>query len=710
MSEFLAFGIVGLATAAVYAIIGSGLVLTYVTTGTFNFAQGAAGMLAAFAYWQLTVGWGWPVPVALAVVLLVLAPAFGLGIERVVMRPISHLGETERVVVTVSLLSGMIACANAIWNPSVSRSLTPFLSSRAPIRLGPVMISWHQAITMIVAILVAAGLRVLLYRTRAGTEMRATVDDRQLTSLNGGDPVRAARVAWVLSTQLAAVAGILIAPTVTLDSSQLSLLIVSAYTAAIFGRLRSLPMTFAGAVVVGCMESYLNGYLPQNSYLPGLRLAASPLLLLVALLVFRQRQLPGRNRKLHPIRVPTLRGTAVFAAAIAAAGVVLATVLSPADLLTYGPMFSLGLVALSFVPLTGYAGQISLCQLSMAGIGALVWAHLGATGAVWALIAAIAVPAVVGAVIAIPALRLSGIYVALATTAFAIVLDYWVFALPQFRVLGVQVSLFNQGAVNVFGPSLSGHHLTSQRGLMVLAAACLALASGAVALLRRSRYGRRLIALRDSESAYAMLSGTPLTAKLAVFSISAGIAGLGGALYAMQQGSITAQQFQYTAGLPLFLLAVVGGLGSAGTGVFTGESFIGATAATNAVLPWMANLTPIFPGLTGIGLGSNPTGVIPLMRQRLASTGRSRPAIAILVAGTLTAWILRLAGVINGWGLTGAFLIVFVMARLVSRDEPQASKDAAAEGECAEPVEWWGLRRDWRPEDAEALDRELARG
>jgi len=710
MSEFLAFGIVGLATAAVYAIIGSGLVLTYVTTGTFNFAQGAAGMLAAFAYWQLTVGWGWSAPVALVVVLLVLAPAFGLGIERVVMRPISHLGETERVVVTVALLSGMIAAANAIWNPSVSRSLTPYLSSWAPIRIGPVMVSWHQAITMAVAILVAVGLRVLLYRTRAGTEMRATVDDRQLTALAGGDPVRAARLAWVLSTQLAAVAGILIAPTVTLDSSQLSLLIVSAYTAAIFGRLRSLPMTFVGAVVVGCMESYLNGYLPQNNYLPGLRLAASPLLLLVALLVFRQRQLPGRNRKLHPIRVPTVRGTAVFAAAITAAGVILATVLSPSDLLTYGPMFSLGLVALSFVPLTGYAGQISLCQLSMAGIGALVWAHLGASGSLWALIAAIVVPAVVGAVIAIPALRLSGIYLALATTAFAVVLDYWVFALPPFTLLGVRVSLFNQGSVDVAGPALLGHQLTSQRGLMVLAAACLALASAAVALLRRSRYGRRLIALRDSESAYATLSGSPLTAKLAVFAISAGIAGLGGALYAMQQGSITAQQFEYTAGLPLFLVAVVGGLGSAGTGIFTGESYIGGTAALSAVLPWTTSLTPIFPGLTGIGLGSNPTGVIPLMRQRMASIGHSRAAVAVIITGTLAAWILRLAGVINGWMLAAALLLVFVAARLLSRSAGQASADARAEDLAEEPVEWWGLRRAWRPEDAETLDRELARG
>ena len=74
MEQFLTFGIVGLSTAAIYAIIGSGLVLTYTTTGVFNFAQGAAGMMAAFCYWQLVVGWGWPVPISLVIVLLGLAP------------------------------------------------------------------------------------------------------------------------------------------------------------------------------------------------------------------------------------------------------------------------------------------------------------------------------------------------------------------------------------------------------------------------------------------------------------------------------------------------------------------------------------------------------------------------------------------------------------------------------------------------------------
>src|SRR6266568_2323045 len=277
MQQILAYGIVGLSTAAIYAIIGSGLVLTYTTTGVFNFAQGAVGMLAAFTYWQLTIGWGWPVPVALAVVLLVLAPAFGLLVERVLMRPVQGLGEAQRLVVTVALLSGLIATARWIWNPNLVRALPPFFPSAASLRLGPATITWHQAITMIVAVLVAAGLWAVLHRTRTGAEMRAVVDDRALAGLMGADPVRANRVAWILGTQMAAVGGILIAPELTLDATQLSLLIVSAYTAAVFGRLRSLPLTFAGAVVVGGLESYLTGYLPPNNdLLIGLRLAAPP--------------------------------------------------------------------------------------------------------------------------------------------------------------------------------------------------------------------------------------------------------------------------------------------------------------------------------------------------------------------------------------------------------------------------------------------------
>lgn len=712
MEQFVAYGIVGLSTAAIYAIVSSGLVLTYATTGVFNFAHGASGMLAAFSFWQLTVGWGWPVPVALFVILFVLAPAFGLLVERYVLRPVQDLGEAERLVMTVALLSGSIALAQWVWDPNEARPLSAFFADREPFHLGPATITVHQAITMVVAIIVALALWFLLNRTRPGVEMRATVDDRALVGLTGADPLRANRVAWMLSTQLAALGGILIASSVALDAPQLSLMIVSAYTAAVFGRLRSLPMTFVGAVVVGCAESYLAGYLPQNAYLPGLRLAAPALLLLVALLMFPHRQLRHRVRQLVQVPVPSVRGTAVFAAATVTFGVVLASVLSDSDLLTYGPIFSLGTIALSFVPLTGYAGQISLCQLSMAGIGAIAWGHLGAHGQVWALLAAIAIPALVGAVIALPALRLSGIYLALGTAAFAVVLDRWIFGLPAFDVYGVRISQFEQGSLDMAPPALLGWRLDSASELMVFAAVCLALASVGMAALRRGKFGRRLIALRDSEAAYATLGGNLLLAKVLVFALAAGIAGLGGAVYGMQQQSVTAEQFNFVAGLPLFLVAVIGGLGAVGNGLFTGTALVGPLNALVAVVPRLQNLTAILPSLAGIALGRSPEGILSMMRREWAPLGRDPIALPALLAGLSLAFGLRLADVVGGWPLLGGSLVFAVALRVyaASRQGAHAAPAALAVAEPEIPLEWWGVRRPWRPEDKEVLDSGLAGG
>lgn len=708
MEQLLVFGVVGLSTAAIYAIIGSGLVLTYTTTGVFNFAHGAAGMMAAFCYWQLVVGWGWPVPVALAVVLLVLAPGFGLLIERFVLRPVQGLGETERLVITVALLSSLIGIARWVWNPTEPRPLTAFFADREPFHLGAATITWHQALTMLVAVLVAVGLRVLLYRTRTGAEMRATVDDRALVGLTGANPGRANRTAWILGTQLAALGGILIAPTVTLDAAQLSILIVSAYTAAVFGRLRSLPLTFLGAVVVGLMESYLTGFLPQNAYLPGLRLAAPALLLFAALLVFPHRQLRGRERRLRKVPVPTMGGTLVFAGVIVAVGVMLALALDEGQLITYSPLFALGVVALSYVPLAGYAGQISLCQLSMAGIGAVVWTHLGAHGQLWALGAAIVIAAAAGALIALPALRLSGIYLALGTAAFATILDRWIFTLPAFHVLGVRIAFFDQGSVEATGPVFFGFHADSGQEVMVFAAVCLAIASIGVAALRRGRFGRRLIALRDSEAAYATLGGNLLLAKVAVFALSSGIAGLGGALYGMGQRSVTADQFSLVAGLPIFLIAVVGGLGAVGNGLFAGVAYVGPANALIAVAPWTQNLVALLPGLAGLGLAANPDGVVPAMRAEYEPVARDRLAQVLAVGGVVLAWLALLGDLIPWWAFFALTVAVLVAARRLAETRQAA---VGAEPVPAEvPVEWWGVRRDWRPEDEEVLADGVAAG
>ncbi len=158
--------------------------------------------------------------------------------------------------------------------------------------------------------------------------------------------------------------------------------------------------------------------------------------------------------------MPSVRGGLTFAVAMVALGVVLATTLSTPDQFVYGKIFSIGIVALSLVPLVGFAGQISLCQLSFAGIGAVVMAHLGASGDPLALLWAVLIAAAVGAVVALPALRLSGIYLALGTASFAVVLDRWVWNLPKFEVFGwFQVNLFAQGSVGRAAPQGVRHHV-----------------------------------------------------------------------------------------------------------------------------------------------------------------------------------------------------------------------------------------------------------
>ena len=731
MEQFLAYGIVGLTTAAIYAIIGSGLVLTYTTTGVFNFAHGAAGMLAAFTYWQLTAspangGLGWPVPVGLAVVLLVAAPLFGLGVERVIIRPVSALGETEKLVVTVAMLSGLIAVAQWIWNPNFSRTLPGFFPNASPIRLGAASVTWHQLITMIVAIAVAVALRVLLHGTRIGTQMRATVDDRALAGLTGADPDRSNQFAWIFGSQLAAIGGILIAPELPLDATSLSLLVVSAYTAAVFGRLRSLPMTFIGAVVLGLAQAYATGYLPQNANLQGLQVATPALLLFLALLVFPHGRLRGRSIKLHPVPVPTIRGTALFGLATIAFGVILATTLSASDLVSFGPIFSFGLIALSFVPLAGYAGQVSLAQLSLAAIGALTWVHLAPDGQWWVLLVVIAVSAVAGAVIAIPALRLTGIYLVLGTAAFAVIMDEWVFTIPQVTIGSWHIGLFESGDLTAVGPRVFGFGIDSEKSLMIMGAIFLALASFVVALIRRGRLGRRLIALRDSEAAFAMLGGNLLVSRVIVFAISAGIAGLGGAVYAMQEQSITSGYFSFQAGLAIFLIAIVAGASYVGAGLFTGTALIGPINALIAVAASLQNFTAVLPGLTGIGLGRSPSGVIPLFRKDWAALGRRLALLAGLLAVIVVLWVLRLEGVVNGWVLFWGSAVVALAAQNYAKAREATSTSTtststtttsttttitAARPETAEvPVEWLGLRRPWRSEDEEELDRAIARG
>jgi branched-chain amino acid transport system permease protein len=716
VDKFLTFTIVGLTISAIYAVIASGLVLTYTTTGIFNFAHGAAGMLFAFTYWQLRFDWGWPAPVALVLVLFVLAPLFGVLLEAVIMRGLQNTTETVKLVVSISLLLFMIGLAQLIWKPGVSRPMANFFATRAPIDLGPTTITIHQAITIGIAILVAIVLRIVLTRPRIGVAMRAAVDDRPLASLNGARPDRISMLAWAIGTSLAALGGILIAPGIALDAPSLSLLIVSAYAAAIFGRLRSLPLTFLGAVVVGCAEGYLTGYLPQNQYLSGLRLAIPAIILFIVLLVLPNPRLRGRmsrSREFFP--TPTIPGALAFAGTIAFIGVVLATTLSDPDLITYGRVFSIGIVALSLVPLVGFAGQISLCQLSFAGIGGVVMAHMGADGDPLALVWAVLISAAVGGLVALPALRLSGIYLALGTAAFAVFLDRWIFTLPSFEVFGlVEINLFRNGSIGVDPLDLFGQTFDNPDSQMILGAVCFALVSLVVIAIRRGRLGRRLLAMKDSEAACATLGLNLLRTKLTVFAISAGIAGFGGALYSMQLSSITPQNFELVSSLQIFALSVVGGIGAVGGALFGAVSLLVLLPLLATFIPSLSRWVVLFPGGAGIALGRNPNGAVQDFREGFAPLLKTPRVLAAMVVAIVGLYAVRLADVIDNWTFVILVVVAVALAGIASGlAKPTAVEEAA--GQSPEeledvPLEWRGIDRPWTEEDLEELDRQVGLG
>jgi branched-chain amino acid transport system permease protein len=256
--------------------------------------------------------------------------------------------------------------------------------------------------------------------------------------------------------------------------------------------------------------------------------------------------------------------------------------------------------------------------------------------------------------------------------------------------------------VAVTGPDLFGLHLTSPTQLLFLAAVFLALASLAVAALRRGRFGRRLIALRDSEAAFATLGGRLLGAKVAVFALSAGLAGLGGALYGMQLQTVTAEQFNLVAGLPIFLIAVVGGLGAVGTGLFAGIAFVVPTQVLADLGSWAHDLTALLIALAGMGLAHSPAGVVPRMHAEWARLARDRTLFPALLGVLALCWLLAATGAAHD----GLLLVAALVAALTLNARASARRDTDHDV----PVEWWGVRRPFGPEDGEVLNRATAAG
>ncbi|HET7690779.1 MAG TPA: ABC transporter permease [Nocardioidaceae bacterium] len=607
MDSLLSYTVIGLFTGAAYAIAASGLVLTYSTTRVFNVAHGAFGRVFAFVFWDLSQRQGIPQLIALLMVLLVIAPLFGVFVQRVLTRGLGHAPVSVSLVVTVGMLVGLIGVATQIW-PSATRSLPLFFEGRM-LELGSVIISYHQLLTIVLAGVVAGSLYFLLNKTRIGKAMRASVDNPELLELYGGKPNTVAAMSWAVGTSLAALAGILLTPEIGLQYYELTLLVISAYAAAMLGRLTSLPMTFVGAMGLGITQSFAVGYLPSGGDWSGLRAVVPTLFLFAVILLMPQAPLRvGQVKGVVTAPVPALRSAGGWGVGLVVAVAVITIGMPESRLLLVGTAAAFGIVMLSLVLLTGYGGYVSLAQLTFAGVGALAYAKLDSPDLMGLLLAAL-IAAGVGALVALPVLRLTGLYLALATLAFAQLMDKLVF--QSSKAFGYN------GTLQADRASILGIQVQDTSDYVVLMTAFFVLVAIAVIAVRRGRLGRVLLAMRDSQAACGTLGLDLRWFRVGLFAASAGVAGLGGALFAGLRQTIGAQDFQFFQSLLLLLVAVVFGVTSV-TGAALGGAFLMYLPVAQSSYPAVQGLVFAIIGFGAVAVGRDPNG----LSNRLFRAGR----------------------------------------------------------------------------------------
>lgn len=736
MDKLLTYTIFGLALGGSYFIAASGLVVTYTTSGIFNFAQGATAMLAVFTYWQLRWGWGWPAPIALFVVLFVLAPLLGATLYRVVMRNLRGTSEVTKIIVSIGVMLGFLALATWIWNPTSStpRRFQKFFGPKALVHIFGTSVSWHEIITLIVAIVIAVTIRILFIRTRSGVAMRAVVDDPELLQLNGGRPERLAMISWAGGAFLAALAGILIQPIIGsgMSANQLTFLIVDCFAAAMFGRLRSLPRTFVGAIVIGLTSTYVLAYFPSSwTWSSSFRNSLPMIFLFIILLVLPQDRLRGTVvlRTRERFKLPSLRTAWIAALIMVVVVFAFRVILAPTGINTLTKGLTFALIALSLVLLTGLAGEINLAALSFGAIGTLLVFHLGVSGSgpdarltIIGIVVASAITGLVGALIAFPALRLRGLYLALATMAFGEFVSRFVLTERTERdIFGLKFTVFPTGQLSIPRPKIGPLDFHSNDTFLMLVTVLFALVAVGIVYIRHSGYGRRLAAMKDSPAACATLGMSVVRLKLSVFMLSAAIAGLGGIMMSSQMGNVTTDTFNIVLSLALLMITVVGGIGYTSGALFAGMFFIVFIeilnnvlkkfsvdyASIEAVFMFLISAVTVLPATIGITMGKNPSGAVSDIVEGFSQLRHAKPLMYFMIGLEVVVYGLTAAGVLTNWHFAIVTLINLLVVPAVG-GKLYASYMMRKFGVPAPtPPELIGIDRPYTDEDLVAMDTAL---
>jgi branched-subunit amino acid ABC-type transport system permease component len=577
----------GTPPGAVYALIALGFVLTYKTSGVFNLAFGAQAYISAALFFQAREEWGWATVPALVLSVFVVAPLIGLLLERLIFRHLRTAPAVAKLVVTIGLTVAL---------PNLFELITDFqpVAGRTPEGIVPngdvlydvfnvYSFSRDELVALGVAVLGMLALGALFRFTALGLQMRAVVESPRMTELAGIRADRVSAFAWALSSVFAGMAGVLIAPRFnTLAAADFFNLVVVAIAAAALGRLVSLPRALAGGLALGIFIALLNTFVPRwsadNAWLDAIQdnlAPAVPFVVLFGVLVLwpairRTREaadpLAGVDPP-PPAPVAATRSRALTLAtrvfALGFFGIVGIVVFFRGDqswvfVVTQAVIYAT--IYLSITVITGFAGQISLCQGAFAAIGGFTVFQLADRYDMSVMVAAVvgaAVAAACGALLSLPVLRLGGVWFAIATLAFAYFFDA---VLVKASWIGGGDTALLEGT-RVPRPTIGPWDFANDLSFLGLALAVFVLVSFGVVRIREGTVGQTLRALRGSEVAAASIGISPARARIIAFAVSAFIAGLGGAMLSMLQENVNYTN-NFAPFAALFWLVLVVTLGS----------------------------------------------------------------------------------------------------------------------------------------------------
>jgi ABC-type branched-subunit amino acid transport system ATPase component/branched-subunit amino acid ABC-type transport system permease component len=556
MTTVFRFAVIGLGAGSLYALAALGLVLIFRGSKVVNFAQGVMGMMAAYVFYEVHQNWHVTDFLAIPAGLLTSA-ALGAAFFYLVIRRLRDASNLIKVVATLALLLVAQEAVLLIFG-AAGRPVSSILPTNS-VEIFGAPIGEDRLYIFGIVLVFTAVLWVVYKFTRFGLATSAVAENPTAAAALAISPDVIAIANWAIGAALGGLAAIFLVPITSLSSENLSLLVIPILAAAVVGGFASFPITTIAGLALGIAQSEVTRYVST----PGWSTAV-PFIFVTVILFFRGRSIAGREEAFG--RMPSVGSGRVPPYLVAITGsisLVCIWIALPFDWLValqYQMLFAV--VLLSLVVVTGYAGQVSLAQMGMAGIGALIAAWLYSSHHLPFLLAALlGIVAVVpvAAVIAVAGVRTRGAALAIVTLGLAVSLEAVLFTNQNYTG---GVNGYNTDNPTIFGLAVGG--LEYPKRFATLTLIVLVGLGLMVANLRRGRAGRRLIAVRTNERAAAAMGISVSGAKIYAFVLAGMIAGVGGVLFAFYLPAPDFTNFLALSSISLTETAVLGGVGHLG--------------------------------------------------------------------------------------------------------------------------------------------------